>query len=319
MTSPFLTKRKHVALKIEAVEGVDELPGDADVIYPATDIAWSPSGENNDREATADSFSPIKSIVGELSAEITFAAEIKGSGTAGTAPNIGKALQACGFGETIVAVTSVTYAPVSESIPSVTVEIREGSTDATVHVKKILGARGNVVFEAEKGGIFSATFTFTGVYVEPAEAVAQYLTPTEDPDPEPFLGIGFSFMGIGSLKIQSFSADMQNSIVLRNDASAATGNISAVYVGRRPTGSINPELTDIATENFFNEWTTNAVGILTFVLGATGGNILTVTAPKAQITSPSEGDRDEIRTEDLDLLFSKDVDAGDDEIVFAFT
>lgn len=319
MTGPFFTKRQHVAVKAEVTEGVDSVPGDVDVVYPAFDIAHTVSGESNDREVTGDSFSPIKSIVGELSGEITFAGEIKGSGVAGTAPGIGVALQACGLSETIVGGISVTYAPASENIPSVTIEIREGSTDNTVSVKKILGARGTVAFEAEKGGPFRATFTFTGIYVEPTEAAGQFTTPAETPDPEPFLNIGFSFLGVGSLKIQSFSADMQNNVVLRNDVTAVTGNVSALITGRRPTGSINPELTDIATENFFNEWTTNATGVLTFTLGATAGNITVFNAPAAQIMAPSEGDRDEIRIEELDLLFSRDADAGDDELTLVFT
>ncbi len=319
MTAPFFTQRQHIAVKVESSEGVDAVPADADVVYPAFDIGYTPNFEMNDRETMADSFSPIKSISGERSGEITFQAEIKGSGAAGTAPGIGVALRACGFAETIATGVSVTYAPASESLPSVTVEIREGSTDTTVHVKKLLGCRGTVTMDAEKGGIFLATFTFTGVYVEPTEAAAQFLTPAETPDPEPFLSAAFSFLGVSTLKIQSFSADMANSVSLRNDVSAASGNVSALIVGRSPTGSINPELTDIATENFFNELTTNAVGVLTFTLGTTAGNITVLNAPTAQIVGIAEGDRDAIRTEDLDLKFSRNADIGDDELTLAFT
>lgn len=319
MTGPFIPGRQHVAVKVEPTEGTDAVPADVDVVYPAMDIEWTPNVEENDREVMADSFSSIKSIAGERSAEISFAAEIKGSGAAGTAPGIGPALRACGFAETIVATTSVTYAPASESLPSVTIEIREGSTDTTVHIKKILGARGTVTFEAEKGGIFIATFTFTGVYVEPTESETQFVTPVATPDPEPFLNAAFSFLGVGSLKIQSFSADMANNVSLRNDVSAATGNVSALITGRAPTGSINPELTDIATENFFNEWTSNTEGALTFTLGATAGNITVFNAPKTQITNIGQGDREELRTEELDLKFNRDAAIGDDELTLAFT
>ena len=319
MTAPFFTHRQHVAVKVESSEGTDAVPADADVVYPAFDIGWTPTTEMNDRATMGDSFSSIKSIAGEQSAEITFQAEIKGSGSVGTAPNIGVALRACGFAETIATGVSVTYDPASESIPSVTVEIREGSTDDTIHIKKILGARGTVTFDAEKGGMFLATFTFTGVYVKPTEDTAQFVTPDEGPDPEPFLSAQFSYLGITSLKIQSFSADMGNTVSLRNDVSAATGNTSALIVGRAVTGSINPELTDIATEDFFAEWAANTVGILTFQLGASAGNITVFSAPKVQISNISEGDRDEIRTEELDLKFSRDADIGDDEIKFVFT
>ena len=47
--------------------------------------------------------------------------ELAGSGTAGTAPRYGALLQACGLSETIVASTSVTYAPVSSAFSSATI------------------------------------------------------------------------------------------------------------------------------------------------------------------------------------------------------
>lgn len=320
MTAPFFPQRQHVAVKAEASEGVDETPADADVIAPVFDVDWVASAEPNEREAVQDSFSNLPVIIGERSAEITFSTEVKGSGTAGTAPpNLSAPLQACGFSETIVAATSVTYAPVTDQPTSVTVEFREGSTDTTVHVKKILGARGNVTFTGEKGGLLIANFTFSGVYVEPTEAAAQYVSPSISPNPEPFLNIAFSFQGVSSLKIQAWEVDMGVETSLRNDASAATGNTSAVIVGRDPVGSINPELTDVATINYFNNWTTNTEGVLSFVLGATAGNILTFNAPKTQITNITQGDRDQMRIEELELQYNQSAAGGNDELTLAFT
>ncbi len=319
MTAPFLTMRQHIAVKVEGTEGVDAVPADADVIHPAFGVEYAPEVEMAEREVLADSFSRIKSIAGERTAVITFATEVKGSGTAGTAPpNLSAPLQACGFGETIVAVTSVTYAPVSASIPSVTVEIREGSTDTTVKIKKILGARGTVTFEGEKGGIFLANFTFTGVYVEPSEGGTQFVTPAATPDPEPFLSAGLTFHAV-SVKLESVTIDIGNNVVMRNDVSAASGNISAVITGRVPVGSIDPEVDDIATINFFNRWTANTEGALTFALTGSAGNITTFTMPATQVTEMSEDDRDGIRIESIDLKLNRSADIGDDELSIAFT
>ena len=120
-------------------------------------------------------------------------------------------------------------------------------------------------------------------------------------------------------KAQNITLDIANEVALRNDVNQASGNFSAIITGRTPVGSIDPEQTNIATINFFNKLTTNAVGALTYVLGSTAGNITTVTAPKAQILNAAPGDRDALRTEALDLLLSQDTDAGDDELSIAFT
>ncbi|UUZ68080.1 hypothetical protein LP416_27835 [Polaromonas sp. P2-4] len=49
-----------------------------------------------------------------------FEVELASSGTAGTAPKWGPLLMACGFSETLVAVTSATYAPISTGDTTVT-------------------------------------------------------------------------------------------------------------------------------------------------------------------------------------------------------
>lgn len=83
--------------------------------------------------------------------------EVKGSGTAGTAPEIGPLLRMCGLDETIVADTSVTYAPISTGFESGNLYYYQ---DGMLH--KLYGVRGNVSFNMEAGGKLMASFEFTG-------------------------------------------------------------------------------------------------------------------------------------------------------------
>ena len=320
MTNPFLTQRQHVAVKAEVTEGTDSVPADVDVIHPVFGVEWDPDVEMAEREVVQDSFSRIKSIAGERTATITFSTEMKGSGVLGTAPShLSAPLQGAAFGETIDPGVSVTYAPVSASIPSMTVELREGSTDNTVKIKKILGARANVTFEGEKGGIFLANFVFTGVYVEPTEGATQFTTPAITVDPEPFLNAGLSFHGVSTVKLENVTIDMANIMAPRNNVTAATGNDSVLITGRVPVGTIDPEIDDIATINFFNRWTQNTEGALTFNLGASAGNVTTFTMPATQILDVSEDDREGIRVESIDLKLNGSVAAGNDELSIVFT
>ncbi|WP_444932401.1 hypothetical protein ACJJIF_22000 (plasmid) [Microbulbifer sp. SSSA002] len=69
--------------------------------------------------------------------EVTFNAELKGSGAAGTPPEIAPLLRACGLAETITAGTSVEYNLASEGHESITLYLYE---DGSLY--KLTGVRG---------------------------------------------------------------------------------------------------------------------------------------------------------------------------------
>lgn len=318
---PHSVFRQQVALKLETTEGTDATVADADVINPVYDVTWTPEFQQNERRSLRASFSTDPTVAGMRSATISFATELKGSGTAGTAPtNLSAPLKACRFSETVVAVTSVTYKPASSesSVASATVAIREGNHGTSFKEKKILGARGNVRFVAVNGNLVRAEFEFKGRYVEPTDTTALTDLATT-PDPVAFLGATFSFQGTSTLKISSLTIDTGNEVVLRQDVNQATGVLSAAIVGRMPKGEVDPEQELTATHNFPNKLTTDAEGSMSFVLNGGAGNICTFTCAKTQIVNASDGDREGIRTMPCTLRFNRSAAAGDDEISIAFT
>lgn len=321
---PFLPRRQQVLAKIEVTPGVDAVVAAPDVIHPVFGPPeWAPTVEMNEREVVQPSMSQIPQKAGERSSQLTFATELKGSGVAGDVPpHLSVLLQACGFSETIVPATSVTYAPASEDIPTLTMEVLEGSVDsgaATVKRKRLLGARGTVSFTAVKGQPVLANFVFTGKYVEPDDIAAFFAVPSIGPLPLSFLDAAISLLGVGTHKLQNLELDMANEVVMRNDANDPTGNSEAIITGRKPTGSADPEQVATSVDNFFADWTDEVLAALSYVLGATAGNIVTVTAPNVQITNVAEGDRDQIRIETLDLALMGSAAAGDDELTLVFT
>ena len=72
-------------------------------------------------------------------------------------------MKACGLSETVVADTSVTYAPVSASFDSVTIRFYDG----TRHV--LTGCRGSVTFNFVAGQFPVASFNFIGIYNNPSD------------------------------------------------------------------------------------------------------------------------------------------------------
>ena len=321
---PFIPRRQQVLAKVEVTSGVDAVVGAPDVIHPVFGPPeWAPTVEMNEREVTQPSHSQIQQKAGERSSQVTFSTEMKGSGAAGTPPpNLSVLLQACGFSEVIVGGVSVTYAPASEDIPSLTIEVLEGSVDSgagTVKRKRLLGARGTVTFTAVKGQPVLANFVFSGKYVEPDDIAAFFTVPSIGPLPLSFLNASVVILGVATHKIQNLEFDMANEIVMRNDVNDATGNTEALYVGRKPVGSADPEQVATATDNFFADWTDEVLAAISYALTGSAGNIVTVTAPNVQTTNIGEGDRESVRIESLDLALIGDSDAGDDELTLVFT
>jgi hypothetical protein len=320
----FIVKRQQVLAKVEVTPGTDAVVGAPDVIHPVFGPPeWAPTVEMNEREVTQPSFSQVQQKAGERSSQVTFSTELKGSGTVGDVPpNLSVLLQACGFSETIVPATSVTYAPASEDIPSLTIEVLEGSVESgagTIKRKKLLGARGTVSFSHVKGQPVLANFVFTGKYVEPDDIAAFFAVPSIGPLPLSFLDASVVILGVGTHKIQNLELDLANEIVMRNDVNDPTGNTEAIYVGRKPVGSTDPEQVATATDNFFADWTDEVLAAISYALTGATGNIVTVTAPNVQTTNIGEGDRDSIRIESLDLALMGNSDDGDDELTLVFT
>ena len=318
MTAPFLPQRQQLAMAVEGTEGSAETLDASDVIAPVFGLNWTPNFETIVREVVQPSLSGLSQVVGERSATVEFSTELKGSGSAGTVPpNLSVPLQCSGWSETIVGGTSVTYALASEDVPTATIEVREAGQSSTCKIRQVVGARGSWAIEAVKGNHVLVSFTFTGRYVEPTEG--SFLTvPSPAPKPEPFLNASISFQGISTIKASTVSVDGQNDVQLRNDANEVTGNFSAVIVNRDPVASIDPELELIATANFFKKYTDGDEGDLDFVLGATAGNITSVSL-RTQITNVTPGERDSMRIESLDLALIQNAAAGDDEATIAFT
>ncbi len=318
--SAYLIDRQQIAIAIEAVEGTPEVLVAGDVVRPIFEPEWAPSFEMFEQEEAAPSFSAIQQVAGEKSAVIRWATPIKGSGALGVVPpHLSVPLRGCGLGETIDSGVSVTYAPISQSVPSVSIALLEVYTDGTVKVHLVTGARGNVVFEGVKGIPTLARFEMTGRYFKPTEVGVALATPALGPVPPAMLNAAMTFQGAGALKLSACTIDMGNVASLQNDPNQEHGNFSALLSDRRMNGSIDPQQEKIAVIDFFANLEDNVEGVLSYVLGSVPGNIATFTTPKAQITNLTPGDREGIRTEALDLQFNRNTDGGDDEFSLVFT
>lgn len=237
-----------------------------------------------------------------------FEVELAGSGVAGTAPKWAPLLMACGFSETLVAVTTATYAPISSGDTTVTLY---GYLDGVLF--KMSGCKGTVSFDVNSKAIPVMKFKFIGEY-----AIA---TDTTFPTGMVFTGfqkpltVGkvntptFTMHGLAAV-VQSLSFDVANTLVYR-DLIGASGAHSP---DRKPAGSVTMELPAVAAANFGEIARLSTEGALQLVHGLVAGNIIEVNMPKTQITSaPTISNDNEIAM--LQMQFSINPNAGNDELV----
>jgi len=241
----------------------------------------------------------LASVAGKRIAKLTFSTELAGSGTAGTAPAYGPAILACGFSETVAASTSVTYKPISTSIPVVDIAVYK---DGIIH--KLHSCVGTFRITAKLGEPVMIEFEFWGVPnsipVDGANLASVAYDTTIAPS---FKGVTASLFSATPQCYTNFDFDLGNTLSPRLCAEDSQGFNSVRITGRKATGRIDPEGATVAT---FDPWTKlfdGTTGALSLAIGATAGNIATLTSSRVQIVGISDGERDQIQVDELNLRF----------------
>jgi len=306
-----LVNREVITAKIETTYNVDAAPAAADAIL-VENVSWSNEGlRMNERNSIRGNIGKLQQIFGGRLMSVSFDVEIKGSGTAGTPPEIGQLLRACGMGETIVALTSVSYSPGSSGHESITLHFyRDGKRFI------LTGCRGNVTEQLETGAQGKMSFAFTG-HVAPETDTAM-IAPTYDSTvPVAVIGAAFS-IGAYSAVISSLSFDLSNTLATPPDISAVDGYAEIRITNRDVNGSFDPEDTLLAVNDWQNDLINgNTLALDTGVIGSVAGNRYQLTMPAVYYREMGPGDRDGIRT--LDISFGAAESAGDDEFTLVFT
>lgn len=302
-----LFRKKLLLAKTEVTYGLDPVPTGAANAILTKDLSISlMQGNTVERGVDRAVLGGDVAIHVAPYTTLSFAVELQSSGAAGTAPAWGPLLQACGFSETIVASTTVTYAPVSTGFKSVTLYYHQ---DGLLH--KVTGARGTVRFSLTPGSLPMMNFTFTGLRNVPTDTALPTPTLTAFNPP---LGINkantptFSLHSFAAT-VEKFEFDVANTITYRN----VVGDESVQLVDRQPTGSVSLEEQALATKNFHTIIAASTLGALQVVHGTVAGSIIQIDAPAVQLLSPSYSDSNGVLMLDLKLNLTPNV--GDDELV----
>lgn len=307
-----LTRKRLIQVKKESTYGTDSTPAGTDALLVRNLEITPIEADVVSRDLIRNYLGNSPQLLANTRASITFQVELAGSGTAGTAPRYGAILQACGLSETIVASTSVTYAPVSSSFSSATIYF---NNDGIRHI--LTGCRGTFTMNAEVGQIPTLDFTMVGIYNAPTDTALPTTTYSQQASPLIFRQgntSAFQFFSYAGC-LQSVSFDIGNETVYRELVGCTK---EVLITNRASSGTVMLEAPALATKDFFGLAQTETTGNLTFLHGTTAGNRATFTAGQCDISNPTYGDQDGVQMLNVPYVATPTT-AGNDEISLAFT
>jgi hypothetical protein len=307
-----LSRKRLILVKTETTYGTDSVPVGTDALLVRNLDITPLSGELVSRDLIRPYLGNYDQLIAKTSVAISFEVELAGSGTAGTAPKYGAILKACGLSETVVASTSVTYAPVSSSFSSATIYF---NVDGVLH--KLTGCRGDLSMSCAVGQIPTLKFNLTGVYNSPTDTAQPSVTYAAQATPLIFRQgntSGFSFFSYSGV-LQSVEFNLANSLVYRE---LVGGTKESLLTDRKPAGTVMIEAVAIGTKDFFTTALGTATGNLTFLHGTTAGNRATFTASQVDVLNPTYQDQDSVMMLSVPYVATPTT-AGNDEFSLAFT
>jgi hypothetical protein len=314
----FRSIQKVLLGKIESAYGSDPTPVVGTDAIDARGIKVTYKGDLEEREMQRASISQVSPKVGQRWVELSFAVEVKGSGTRGTAGQIGKLLQAAGWSEVATAGSSVVYSPASTGHKSLTFYIYDIQVETgNSRLHKITGAKASKAsLKAEAGKVALLELTFQGIDNAPTDVATPAAATLESTTPPIVESATLLLNAVATLIAQAVNLDLGITLGKREDLNSAGGIKGFDITARKVSGSVNPEAVLVATYDFHADWIAATQRALSVVIGSVAGNKVTITAPKLTLDGINEAEREGIRIDELP--FHCGVTTSDDELVFKF-
>lgn len=299
-------RKMAILAKIESVYGTDAVPTGAANAMVVADVELTPlEGDVFERNNVQPWYGNQGSVQATFYGKVKFSIELSASGVAGTAPKWGPLVRVCGASETLSAGVSVTYAPVSDTLDSLSLY---GNIDGINHIMP--GARGEVKFVLDAKGKPMMQFEFTGLFTPLTDTALPSAVYTGWTKP---LAVNkantvCTLHGI-AVAMNHFDLAFGNQVVKRDLTATDTVEI----VDRKSAGSIVFENTAIATKDWVTTAKNTTLGNLSLVHGITAGNIITIgAAGTCEVSKPSYSNSDGIQMMNLQTRFIPS-SAGNDE------
>lgn len=185
------------------------------------------------------------------------------------------------------------------------------NVDGVKHV--LLGARGTPSFDLSVKTIPKIKWKFTGLLGTisdsplPAADFSGWQTPVTVSTANT---TDINLVGYTAAVVQTLNFDIANTVIYRQ----LIGAESVMITDRKPTGNVSLEATLIAAKDWWTIAKNADTGPFNVKHGQIPGNIVSFTAPKAQLSDPKYSDSDGVTMMDFTLAFIPFGVGGNDEV-----
>lgn len=277
-----LIRNQMVLAKVEALKGMDAAPTAVNAILSdLVDVSFDV--QKISMPEVRRSLAEAAERIGRKKAVFTIKVALKGSGAAGTAPEISALLQCCALKETVVSTVGfeeVNYKPVSAEADMKTATIYHYCDGRLV---KAVGCTGNYTISAPPGEVGIITFNISGKLTFNGDAAMLTGESFQDVVAPVVESGGFVFGTFDTAVVGDFSLESGNNIIDRMDINSAGGLKTSTVVSRNPTWSATVEATTEAVKAWFENFEDRIQEEISFTIGSVSGNKVLILLPKAVI------------------------------------
>lgn len=292
---PRLIKNTIVTAKVQTTPGLDAAPtGAANAVLMSEGSITPLDAQSIDRSLIRGYFGGSEQLVGPASVKLTYAVELAGSGTAGTAPAWGQLLQGCAVAEGLLTTPArVEYMPASTGLKMLTQYYYD---DGALH--KLLDSMGNCTLSAKVGERPMLRFEWVGL--DGGIAVAPNATGVFTPWKKPVAMTKANVIDItlggtyaagalsGGTLYNSTGLELNFGNVVNFSAMLSTETVD--ISDRQSTATIELELTAVQEVALMAAVKANETQSLGFTIGTAAGNKVLIFAPAVQLTNPRKSE-----------------------------
>jgi len=303
---PRLIKNTIVTAKVQTTPGLDAAPtGAANAVLMSEGSITPLDAQSIDRSLIRGYFGGSEQLVGPASVKLTYAVELAGSGTAGTAPAWGQLLQGCAVAEGLLTTPArVEYMPASTGLKMLTQYYYD---DGALH--KLLDSMGNCTLSAKVGERPMLRFEWVGL--DGGIAVAPNATGVFTPWKKPVAMTKANVIDItlggtyaagalsGGTLYNSTGLELNFGNVVNFSAMLSTETVD--ISDRQSTATIELELTAVQEVALMAAVKANETQSLGFTIGTATGNKVLIFAPAVQLTNPRKSELNGKRLIGFDL------------------
>jgi hypothetical protein len=306
-----LLKRKRVlAAKIEAT------PGTLDLFLASTqfnvyNLIAQQEIELESREAQGG-FGMLNSVVGGYKGRITFSVDFSWDGTATEPAWADTFLPACGWVKSGQVFTPRTEVPGS-NVKTLSMAIYQDGV-----VKSMAGCAGTFTMNNPTGRTAVFNFDFQGLWQPPSDGTLGIAPIYPTAKGLRYASSTTTWAGT-ALCLENLTLDSGNTIIMKECASTVSGYDHAMITNRVVTVTGNPESKLVATQDRFGQHLAMTEDVLTWGLDGPTNSVATFSAPKAQIISITEADRNMLVTDEITWQCNRNGNNIDQEISLTFT